>query len=227
MNNIENEIWKPIFTETINKELGILDGVFSVSNLGRIKNNLTEKILKQVMWGDYYVVILSYSHSDQAELVSKTLTVHRLVASAFIPNPNNLPYINHKDEDKLNNNIENLEWCTAQYNRKYGTCSQRMIETKKKKGKIQRICQLTLDGSLVNEFKTAKDASGNTQSDPSSIYQSCRRFYKQSKGYVFLFKKDYDILKNEDGSVNKEFLDDVSAFRVEINKRRKLNDTKQ
>ena len=52
MNN-QKEIWKPIFSETIDKELGVLDGVFSVSNLGRIKNNLTDNIIKQTIWDDY------------------------------------------------------------------------------------------------------------------------------------------------------------------------------
>lgn len=60
MNN-QKEIWKPIFTETINKELGMLDGVFLVSNKGRVKNGLTDKIVTPSLWGDYYSATLSHS----------------------------------------------------------------------------------------------------------------------------------------------------------------------
>ena len=55
-------------------------------------------------------------------------TIHRLVAEAFIPNPNNYPCINHKDENKENNNANNLEWCTYKYNSNYGTCRERTLE---------------------------------------------------------------------------------------------------
>lgn len=85
------------------------------------------KTLSKNNW-DYYVVRLSKDGADRDFLV------HRLVADTFIPNPQNCPQINHKDEDKTNNRVENLEWCTQQYNNCYGTRNARVSEKMKTKG---------------------------------------------------------------------------------------------
>lgn len=71
----------------------------------------------------------------------KRVYVHRLVAQAFIPNPNNLPQVNHKDENKLNNHVDNLEWCTHAYNQRYGTKSVRMRSTRIKNGTYKTMCR--------------------------------------------------------------------------------------
>ena len=72
--------------------------------------------------------------------------VHRLVAEAFIPNPNNLPQVNHKDENPNNCKVENLEWCDAKYNNSYGTRLERVSSSRGKK-----VCQYSLDGKLIKE----------------------------------------------------------------------------
>ena len=221
----EKEIWKPLFEENIKKDLGKLDGVFLVSNLGRIKDGLNDKILNPSVWEDYQVVTLYHNFKDInatgiSEICTKTLSVHRIVASVFIPNPDNLPYVNHKDENKLNNKADNLEWCDSKYNRQYGTGSKRMVETKKKNGSIQKIHQLTLDGEYIAEYETTKIASLKTGVSVSAIYQCCRRFCKQMKGYVFLFDKDYKFLKNDDKSVDVELLRNNSAFRIKLSEKR-------
>lgn len=116
------EIWKDIVG---------YEGLYQVSNLGRVKSlgngkthNSKERILKARKETNGYLRITLTKDGKQ-----KKYTIHRLVATAFIPNPDNLPIVNHKDEDKLNNRIENLEWCDAKYNINYGTHIQRQVES--------------------------------------------------------------------------------------------------
>lgn len=107
---MKNEIWKPVVG---------YEGLYEVSNLGRIKslncyNYKYPRILKLGKRPDGYLCVgLSKNNT------TKTKVVHRLVAEAFIPNPDNLEMVNHKDEDRANNNVENLEWCTRSYNQLY------------------------------------------------------------------------------------------------------------
>ena len=116
---------------------------YMVSNLGRIKSlnyNRTgkEQILMQKKAGrnkNYFNIILFQNGK------SKTLKVHRLVAQAFIPNPNNYPCVNHKDENPSNNCVSNLEWCTYEYNNNYGTRNKKVSETLK--GRTHTITQET------------------------------------------------------------------------------------
>ena len=105
------------------------EGLYQVSNLGRVKslrNNhgqFREKILKICSNKLGYSYINLYKEGE-----NKKCLVHRLVALHFIDNPNNYKEINHKDENKQNNIIDNLEWCTREYNNNYGTRTQRASE---------------------------------------------------------------------------------------------------
>ena len=111
------------------------EGLYSISNFGRVKslnyyNTGKEKLLKQGKTGrdkDYYSVALSKNGK------LKSYLVHRLVAITFIPNPDNLPQVNHKDEDKSNNCVENLEWCDNNYNSNYGTRNEKVAKSKSHK----------------------------------------------------------------------------------------------
>lgn len=104
------EIWKDVVG---------YEGNYLVSNLGRIKSiifakNGKEQILKPLHGKSYDLVRLSKNK------IQKTERIHRLVAEAFIPNPNNLPVVNHINMNKRDNRSDNLEWCTYQYNNRYG-----------------------------------------------------------------------------------------------------------
>jgi hypothetical protein len=114
------EIWKPIG----------YDG-YEVSNLGRVKSYKYDKINGKIMkpYKDtkgYLQIDLQLDGRKRENRVH--LAVHRLVAMAFIPNSDNLPQVNHKDEDKTNNCVDNLEWCTNDYNAHYGTHIERVAE---------------------------------------------------------------------------------------------------
>lgn len=125
------EIWKPIKG---------YEGLYEVSNLGNVRScpriytdsrgwvyHKKGQTLKYLLRNHYNSVALCKNNKSAQK------TVHRLVATAFIPNPNNLPQINHKDENKLNNHVDNLEWCTAEYNNNYGTGNIRRAISKGKR----------------------------------------------------------------------------------------------
>lgn len=95
---------------------------YSVSNYGRVRNDNTNKVFEGKKQNTGYIDIV-LCHNG----VRKHFLVHRLVATAFVPNPNNYPIVNHKDENKTNNNIGNLEWCDKSYNAKYGNATAKRI----------------------------------------------------------------------------------------------------
>ena len=96
---------------------------YSVSNKGNVRDDNTGLLVK--LFGKDYVIVSLY---DKTASKKKALLVHRLVAKAFLPNPDNCPVVNHIDEDKQNNNVSNLEWCTQSYNVNYGGGIERMIK---------------------------------------------------------------------------------------------------
>lgn len=120
INNNMEEIWKDIPGYA---------GKYSISNFGNVRSNQygKKRILKPMRnAGRYngYLTVTLYNNS-----IGKKVKIHRLVAEAFLPNPNNLPIINHKDEDKTNNKVDNLEWCTKLYNNTYNGTRNRVTET--------------------------------------------------------------------------------------------------
>lgn len=127
---MNDELWKPIEG---------YEGLYEISTWGRVRSlartvvtcggrtwKKKDKILKPVNNGHGYLVI-----TLSKDMTLKTVLIHRLVALAFIPNPCGYPMINHRDEDKKNNRVENLEWCDAAYNVNYGTANARRSYTEK------------------------------------------------------------------------------------------------
>ena len=154
------------------------EGHYQVSNWGRIKSIKfgKERILKQNIRCGYYYVNL-YKNN-----IKKQYPVHRLVAEAFIDNPDNLFQVNHRDENKLNNNVDNLEWCDAKYNINFGTC----IERRSKK-KSKPVLQYDLEGNFIKEWESIAECNRNGFNQ-GNIWMCCQGKLKKYKGFIWRYK---------------------------------------
>lgn len=159
------------------KDIEGYEGLYQVSNYGRVRNSKRGiyRAFSDNGYG-YYMVILCKNGKK------KPFYVHRLVAEAFIPNPNNYEQINHKNENKHQNNVENLEWCSPKYNMNYGTARER---TSEKQRKI--VYQYTLDGKLVKIWNGVNQCK-YFGFEPSSISQCCNGIRKKHKGHIWSYK---------------------------------------
>lgn len=196
--------------EEIWKDIKDFEGLYQISNLGRVKSlnyNRTgkEKILSLLDNGSGYFKVCLCSNGKV-----KQLYVHRLVAEAFIPNPNNLPEVNHKSEIKSQNNVENLEWCTAKYNMNYGTARERTVEkckgkkrseeirnklSESHKGKYNTKCSkpvLQINKStneIIKEFPSTKEVQRQFGFSQSCISACCNGKRKTHKGFIWRYKE--------------------------------------
>lgn len=163
------EVWKPVTN---------YEGLYEISNLGRIrslhnyKRNGNNILVPRIKRG-YFTVGLRKNG------IRKWFLLHRLVALAFIPNPNNYPCVNHKDENKLNNNVENLEWCTVSYNNTYGTRIERVTD---KTGKP--VYQYDINGNFIKKHKSLASATKEVGlKSASTISLCCSGKYETAGGY--------------------------------------------
>ena len=172
---MKKEYWKPVVG---------YEGLYEVSNFGRVKSLKfgKEKILKPVTNTFGYLQVTLCKNNKK-----KLVTVHRLVAEAFLPNPHNYSCVNHKDENKQNNNVSNLEWCSAQYNNTYGTRIERVAE-KTTNGKCSKpVLQYTLDGEFVREWPSTMECCRNGY-NYGHVAECCRGERKTHKGFIWEYK---------------------------------------
>lgn len=148
------------------------EGLYQVSNFGRIKS--FQAIHKKGKPSEYYLnASLANNGYHQVTLYKNKkrskLLVHRIVAEAFIDNPDNLPQVNHKDENRLNNHADNLEWCTNLYNNRYGTKNSRFSEAHS-----FPIEQMTTSGKPIAKYKSARVAEALLNIPHTQIGTACR-----------------------------------------------------
>lgn len=155
------------------------EGIYEVSDLGRVRNVKTGRILRPGNDKDgYMLVVLCFSGKP------KSFRLHRLVAQAFIPNPLDLPQINHKDENKTNNYADNLEWCDAAYNVNYGTRTGRCYKP---------VLQFTRSGVFLDRFASMREAARQTGIDGRRISDAARGRCKTSGGYIWRYESDFEV----------------------------------
>lgn len=175
-------------------------GYYQISNLGRVKSLnrtivyspskfypngrvrvLKEKILTPSVDKKGYEFVQLFINGNY-----RSKKIHRLVAEVFIPNPNNLEQVNHKDENKKNNKVSNLEWCTLIYNINYGTGKYRKTLNKR-----IPVVQYDLDGNMIREYESATAATkvlNIKQGSSRGILETRRGKHKYMFGYIWKFK---------------------------------------
>ena len=189
-----NEIWKPVVG---------YEGLYECSNMGRVRSvdryvphkfdgefQFIRGIIKKTKLNNsgYEIITLSKDGKE------KTCLVHRLVAEAFLPNPNNLPQINHKDEEKTHNIIwvnedgsidydkSNLEWCTREYNFYYGTGRRRQAEKE-----MVPVIQYTKDGVLIKKWDSMHLVMNDLGINVGNISNCCSGRCKSVGGYKWKY----------------------------------------
>lgn len=164
------------------------EGLYEVSNTGRVRSldrcvkysngqiHLYKgKILSPVIKDNGYLVV---------NLQRRTFYIHRLVTEAFIPNPDNLIEVNHKDEDKTNNSVDNLEWCDHKYNVNFGTRNIRAKETAVKNGYWSSLSRKEYRKKWYQENK-------------DKINDRQRTYYQENRDRICEQKKEYYLKKKE------------------------------
>ena len=146
---------------------------YEVSNLGKVRNIKSGIMLKPWITKDGYLRHCLYKHNKR-----KNLLLHRIIATAFIDNPGKKPQVNHIDENKLNNDLSNLEWCTGRENLVHGTRTKRVAEKLS-----QKVIQLDLNDNILNVFKSMRQAERETGVPSGNISRCCNGERESAGGY--------------------------------------------
>lgn len=173
MDRIEmQEIWKSVDG---------YDGLYQISNYGRIKSNYfgrTQLLKLHDIKGYLCVYLFDKNHNKQKWYV------HRLVALHFLLNPNNLPEVNHKDENKQNNYVGNLEWCDKKYNANYGSRNYKISLNNVSRRKVN---QYDLNGNYIRTYDTIKEACELLGIRSSGISNCCANRLRTSGGFIWKY----------------------------------------
>ena len=193
LEDLPNERWKDIEG---------YEGLYQISDYGRVKRlSVCRKCNRYYKKGRFYnerimnLTISKYGYLKEQlfniEGMFKTISIHRLVAQAFIPNPENKPQVNHINGDKTDNRVENLEWCTNGENGKHAWDNNlRTRNFGKNNHESKPILQYTLNGELLKEYESLNQVYYETGYDRTVIRNTCNLKQKESHGYIWRWKNN-------------------------------------
>jgi hypothetical protein len=175
-------------TKEVWKDIKGYEGLYQVSNLGNVRSYHSGKwrLLTNVINSQGYKQYLLHKNGKR-----KNMRGNRLVAEAFIPNPDNLPLVNHKDENRSNDCVDNLEWCTSEYNNNYGAARER---TSLNHSRNRPVCMFNVNGDFIREFYNINDAAKFVDGVHTCILRCCRNEVFCYKGYIWRYKEDIDSI---------------------------------
>ena len=191
LEDLNGEIWKdteyPFYQISNYGRLKRLSHVITPNSTNKHAHRkvIGERICKVTISRNYY----GFRVSVNGVLIS--VSIHRLVAKAFIPNPNNYEFVNHRNENKHDNRSVNLEWCTAKYNSNYASCQIRHANTVRtnSRAKIINICQYNRKGELIHLYLTRGELD-DAGFQYKTVMRTCRGRQESASGYVWRFKND-------------------------------------
>lgn len=170
------------------KDIKGYEGLYQVSNKGNVRSinynhTKTPKNLKLVVTKNGYVVVGLFKNKK-----NKRKYVHQLVAEAFLKNTNGYKCVNHKNECKTNNAVENLEWCDHEYNDNYGNRNEKIKAfARNRVDQSKTVYQYTLDGKLIAIFPSTKEC-GRQGYQQCNVQRCCTGEHKKHKGYIWSYK---------------------------------------
>lgn len=168
------------------KDIPGYEGRYRVSDFGHVYSIAKKKVMQpERIWCGYERVgLVRDKHT-------KHMLVHRLVADAFVMNPDGYTEVNHIDEDKTNNRADNLEWCSRTYNMTYGTIQTRRTEKLVNDPRQSTpVLQIDSEGTVINEFPSLNEASRQTGINVGNICSCCQGKSKTANGYCWKYKGD-------------------------------------
>lgn len=190
VNKQTNKKFKNYKIVKINDSVGILyifNKTYIILKTGEVYNYLGEKLQLSKHTNDYLLLTVSNGTTKR-----KNFYIHRLVAEIFIPNSNNYPNVNHKDLNRENNNVDNLEWVTQKQNINHSVNLGSYIG----KEKIKKVLQFDKKGNFIKEWDRSKSISEFYKCTEALIQQACQQKNinkaRLAKGYIWIYKEDYD-----------------------------------
>lgn len=182
--------------EEVWKDIDGYEGLYQISNFGRVKSLgrwvergkqgcrfEKEQLIKPNKNSRGYLSVGLHKNGKR-----QMCSVHRLVAEAFLDNPNNLPEVNHKDENKQNNCVWNLEFCTHKYNNSYGTRIVKIIKSNTNHPNLsKKVFQYDLDGNFIREFPSLMEVHRQLGYSQSNISRCCRGEFKHMYNYIWKY----------------------------------------